>query len=229
MRVLFFLFIITVVYGCSKHIDYSQEYMDKTSGRYLYNDDVVIDVYYKNKKMYLKWKGVKQIEPVILDENTFFVADMFSKLRFVEHPETKQRYLSVVSDENENSISYDYLKVADSFKTPTMLLKNKEYDKALLGYLEIQKKDSTSVFINERDFNKKGYSLLREEKYNEAIQIFKINVALYPESDNVYDSLAEAYLKSGDSLKAFNNYKKALELNSGNKRAEDYVNSYKDE
>ncbi len=229
MRVLFFLFIITVVYGCSKHIDYSQEYMDKTSGRYLYNDDVVIDVYYKNKKMYLKWKGVKQIEPVILDKNTFFVADMFSKLRFVEHPETKQRYLSVVSDENEKSISYDYLKVADSFKTPTMLLKNKEYDKALLGYLEIQKKDSTSVFINERDFNKKGYSLLREKKYNEAIQIFKINVALHPESDNVYDSLAEAYLKSGDSLQAFNNYKKALELNSGNKRAEDYVNSYKDE
>ncbi|WP_166963599.1 tetratricopeptide repeat protein [Yeosuana marina] len=228
MRVLFFLLIITVLSACSKHIDYSQEYMDQTSGRYLYNDDEVIDVYYKNKKLYLKWKGAKQIEPVILDENTFFVADMFSKLRFVEQPETKQRYLSVVSDENENSISYDYLKVADSFKTPTMLLKRKEYDKALLGYLEIQKKDSTSVFINEGDFNKKGYSLLREKKYNEAIQIFKINVALHPESDNVYDSLAEAYLKSGDSLQAFNNYKKALELNSGNKRAKDYVNSYKE-
>ena len=50
MRVLFFLFVLTAVYGCSKHIDYSQEYMDKTSGRYLYNDDEVIDIYYKNKK-----------------------------------------------------------------------------------------------------------------------------------------------------------------------------------
>ena len=76
-------------------------------------------------------------------------------------------------------------------------------------------------------FNKKGYTLLRENKYNEAIHIFKINVALHPESENVYDSLAEAYLKSGDSLQAFNNYKKALELNTGNRRAKDYVNAYK--
>ena len=32
--------------------------------------------------------------------------------------------------------------------------------------------------------------------------IFKINVALYPTSSNVYDSLAEAFMKSGDTVKA---------------------------
>ena len=53
-----------------------------------------------------------------------------------------------------------------------------------------------------------------------------MNVALYPESDNVYDSLADAYLRSGDSLQAFNNYKIALEYNSGNKRAKQYVEAY---
>ena len=51
-------------------------------------------------------------------------------------------------------------------------------------------------------------------------------MALYPKSDNVYDSLADAYLRNGDSLQAFNNYKKALEFNSGNKRATEFVSAY---
>ena len=77
--------------------------------------------------------------PQLNHENTFFVADMYKKFHFVEHPQTKKRYLSVLDEDNEKIISYDYLKVPDSFKTPSMYLKNKEYDKALLGYLNIQK------------------------------------------------------------------------------------------
>ncbi|NCO64788.1 MAG: tetratricopeptide repeat protein [Flavobacteriales bacterium] len=220
------LFFIMIVSSCSKHFDYSPEFMEQTSGRYLFNQDAVIDVFYDNNKLFLKWKGVDKIEPIALDKNTFFVADMYKKFQFVQHPKTKQWYLSEITNNNETVVSYDYLKVADSFKTPSMHLKDKEYNKALLGYLEIQKQDSTSVFINESDFNRLGYNFLRENKYEDAVHIFKINVALYPESDNVYDSLADAYLRSGDSLQAFVNYSKALEYNSGNKRAKNYVELY---
>lgn len=224
--ILFCLLTIIVISGCSKNVEYSQEYKEKTSGRYLYNSEVVIDVYFENNDLFLKWQGEKVMKPIILDENTFFVADMYKKFHFVEHPQTKKRYLAVLDEDDENVISYDYLKVSDSFKTPSMYLENKEFDKALLGYLDIQKEDSTSVFINEIDFNRKGYELLREKKYQDAINVFKINVALYPKSDNVYDSLADAYLRNGDSLLAFNNYKKALELNTGNDRAKEYIKKY---
>lgn len=227
MRVLSFVVIIAFIYGCSKNIDYSQEYMADTSGRYLYNADEIIDVYYEDKKMYLKWRGADKIEPIVLDENTFFVSDMFKKLHFIQNPETKDRYLSIVSEENKNIISYDFLKVSDSFKTPSMLLKAKEYDKALLGYLDIKKQDSTSVFINEGDFNRLGYKFLREKKIDDAIGILKINAALFPESDNVYDSLADAYLISGDSLQAYENYKKSFDLNPNNEHAEAFMNMYK--
>ncbi|MEZ4802556.1 MAG: hypothetical protein R2797_07255 [Gelidibacter sp.] len=40
----FFLFII--LSSCSKNINYSPEHIKQTSGRYLYNDNEVIDVYY---------------------------------------------------------------------------------------------------------------------------------------------------------------------------------------
>lgn len=224
--ILFCLFTIIAISGCSKNIEYTEEYKEKTAGRYLYNSEVVIDVYFENNNLFLEWQGEKVIKPIILDENIFFVADMYKKFHFVEHPQTKKYYLSELEEDSENLISYDYLKVSDSFKTPSMYLNNKEYDKALLGYLDIQKQDSTSVFIDETEFNRKGYQLLREKKYQDAINVFKINMALYPKSDNVYDSLADAYLRSGDSLQAFNNYKKALELNTGNKRAKKFINKY---
>ena len=224
--ILFCLLVIIVVSGCSKNVEYTAEYKEKTTGRYLYNPEVVIDVFFENNNLFLKWQGEKVIKPIILDENTFFVADMYKKFHFVQHPQTKKRYLSILDEDNEKIISYDYLKVSDSFKTPSLYFKNKEYDKALLGYLDIQKQDSTSIFVDETDFNRKGYQLIGEKKYQDAISVFKINVALYPNSDNVYDSLADAYLRNGDSLQAFNNYKKALELNTGNDRAKEYIKKY---
>ncbi|MEZ4856598.1 MAG: tetratricopeptide repeat protein [Gelidibacter sp.] len=215
-----------LVFSCSKGIHYSAEHIAQTSGRYLYNQDEIIDVYYDDNTLFLKWKGADKIKPVALDANTFFVADMYKKLRFVQNPKTQQRYLGTVSETNDSVVTYDYLKVADTFETPSMYLKDKDYDKALAGYLEIQKQDSTSVFIEERAFNSLGYKLLRAKEFDDAIAVFKINVALYPESDNVYDSLGEAYLKKGDSLNAFDNYKKSLQLNTGNRRAKEFVDYY---
>ena len=220
------LFVLTFL-SCSKSVNYSQEYMDNTSGRYLYNQDDIIEVYYENNKMYFKWRGAKKISPVILDEKTFILIEMNQKFRFLQHPETKERYLAKIPKENENLISYDYIKVADSFKTPSMHIKDKEYNQALLGYLEIQKQDSTSFLIEEGSFNSRGYQFLRDKKYDDAIGVFKINVALYPESSNVYDSLADAYVRSGDSLQAHNNYKIALQLNSENRRAKQFTEDYK--
>ena len=216
----------SIVLSCSKSVEYSREHIKQTSGRYLYNHNEVIDVYYEDNKLYLKWKGASKVEPVALDENTLFVADMYKKLRFVKHPETKKRYLATVSAEDDSKVTYDYEKVADTFNTPRMYLQNKEYDKALQGYLQFRQQDSTQVYIEEAEVNRMGYNFLTDKDYDNAIAVFKMNVALYPESDNVYDSLADAYLRSGDSLQAFNNYQKALELNSGNERAKNFVKNY---
>ncbi|WP_347923967.1 tetratricopeptide repeat protein [Pontimicrobium sp. SW4] len=220
------LFTIAFVSSCSKNIDYSAEYMEQTSGRYLYNQENVIDVFYENKKLFLNWGEYKIIEPVVLDNNTFFIADIYKKLHFVQHPETKERYLSVISEENEDVISYDYLKVDDTYKTPSMHLKNGNYKEALTGYLEIKEQDSTSTLIDEGNFNSLGYKLLRDKDYENAVEVFKMNVVLFPESANVYDSLADAYLAKGDSLQAFNNFKKTLEYNDNNSKAKRFVEAF---
>jgi tetratricopeptide (TPR) repeat protein len=220
------LFVALFVTSCNTSVEYTPDFITQTSGRYLYNHDELIEVYYENNKLLLKWKGAERIEPVALGMNEIFIPDMYKKLHFVEHPETKARYLSILSEEEPSKITYDYLKVDDSFKTPSMHLKDKEYDKALEGYLKIKQEDPDSEYIREWDFNRAGYKHLRKEQYEDAIALFKLNAALHPDSDNVYDSLADAYAKSGDSLQAFENYSIALEKNSGNKRAKSFIEAY---
>ncbi|TVZ59184.1 hypothetical protein NA63_1709 [Flavobacteriaceae bacterium MAR_2010_105] len=222
-----FVFLAFISLSCANQVDYSPEHIAQTSGRYLYSLDEVMDVYYDNNTLFLKWRGADRVKPVALDEHTFFVPDMYKKLRFVQHPETKAPYLGIVNEDDETQVTYTYLKVADSFKTPSMYLKEKHFDKALEGFLNIKQQDSTTTLVDEREFNRLGYNYLRKEDYTSAITVFKMNVALYPESDNVYDSLADAYLRSGDSLQAYTNYAKAYELNTGNERAKRYIEVYR--
>lgn len=73
--------------------------------------------------------------------------------------------------------------------------------------------------ISERELNGLGYSLLRQRKIPEAIEIFKLNVSEFPRSFNVYDSLAEAYMASGNKQLAIKNFAKSLELNPDNQNA----------
>ncbi len=66
--------------------------------------------------------------------------------------------------------------------------------------------------LNEPIINQIGYSLMNAKRYKEAIEVLKLNVESYPESANVYDSLAEAYMNNGDRDLAITHYKKTLEM-----------------
>ena len=64
----------------------------------------------------------------------------------------------------------------------------------------------------ETSINNAGYFLLGQNRIDQAIEIFKLNVELHTNSANAFDSLGEAYLKKGDKSNALSNYRKALEL-----------------
>ena len=64
--------------------------------------------------------------------------------------------------------------------------------------------------------NTLGYRLLRSDRVQDAIAIFELNVAEYPDASNPYDSLGEAYLAAGDTARAIENYERSVELDPGN-------------
>jgi tetratricopeptide (TPR) repeat protein len=75
----------------------------------------------------------------------------------------------------------------------------------------------------EVDLNTAGYDLLFAKKVKEAIEVFKMNVKLHPESWNVYDSLGEAYAAAGDKKEAIANYEKSIQLNPNNQSGKEML------
>lgn len=71
---------------------------------------------------------------------------------------------------------------------------------------------SNSVPFSEGITNVLGYEHLTASDTKGAIEIMKLNVMGYPDSPNVYDSLADAYLADGQKELAKVNAQKALEL-----------------
>lgn len=82
-------------------------------------------------------------------------------------------------------------------------------------------------FGNETELTLYGYSFLWENNLIEAIAIFELIISEFPNSANAYDSMGEAYLQAKDSIKALQNYEKALLMNPDNFLAEDVIQRIK--
>jgi CubicO group peptidase (beta-lactamase class C family) len=103
----------------------------------------------------------------------------------------------------------------------TQLMK-RGYQNAREVVNELEKKDA-NFRLTEDGLNAWGYRLLEARRIKDAVEIFKLNASLYPESPNVYDSLGEAYENAGDQTDAIKNYKRSLELNPKNDNAVEHL------
>jgi len=101
-------------------------------------------------------------------------------------------------------------------------------DSARLRFQEI-KTDTINYSITEREFNAAGYRLIDFGMLEEAVEIFKMNIDLFPKSANAYDSMGEAYLFLGDKEKAIGCYKKIKTLDPSNNTGEKIIKNIRDE
>jgi CubicO group peptidase (beta-lactamase class C family) len=83
-------------------------------------------------------------------------------------------------------------------------------------YRKSKAAEDDSFNFDEGELNSLGYTYLNKDKRDIALAIFKLNVEMFPNASNPYDSLGEAYLKIGDSALAKKNYEKSVELNPAN-------------
>jgi hypothetical protein len=85
-------------------------------------------------------------------------------------------------------------------------------------YAKLSAKYKYTILPPELMMNQLAYQLLLGGgKNDEAIAAFKSNVKRYPNSANVYDSLAEAYEKTGKLDLAKPNYERAVQVGGKNK------------
>jgi len=120
----------------------------------------------------------------------------------------------------------DYLKKADLDISEALLqtLFAHGLESACARYYVMKNELAKYVDLDEFLLNQKGYQLLQAGDFARSIGIFRICVALFPDSWNAHDSLAEAYLAAGETEQAKTHYRKSLELNPGNGNARQRIN-----
>jgi CubicO group peptidase (beta-lactamase class C family) len=108
-------------------------------------------------------------------------------------------------------------------QTLLLIAKLRGTQAALNRYTELRKTKASKDEVGEGALNWLGYTLLFSGQEQDAITVFQRNTQDYPESSNVWDSLAEAYMKTGQKDLAIQNYEKALRLDPKNRNATDQL------
>jgi tetratricopeptide (TPR) repeat protein len=95
----------------------------------------------------------------------------------------------------------------------------KDIAAAIAEYRRLKAANSPVYDFSENELNTLGYQLMGLKRVKDAIEVFKLNVEMFPAASNPYDSLGEAYLADGQKELALVNYKKAAELDASNANA----------
>ncbi len=103
-----------------------------------------------------------------------------------------------------------------------------DINKAIETYYSLKKTSEKEYsFENPGELNTLGYELLRANKINESIAIFKLATKEFPKNANIFDSLGEAYFTNKQYDLALDCYHKAISLGGTNGNAEKMINTIK--
>lgn len=102
-------------------------------------------------------------------------------------------------------------------------------DEAIKKYYEVKNSPQKNEYnFRESQLSFVAYKLMRLSKFNEALEIMKLDIKEYPESSNAFDTMGEVYLRLGNYDKAINSYEKSLALNPKNTNAKDYLKNIRE-
>lgn len=96
-----------------------------------------------------------------------------------------------------------------------------------IDFVKKEKKVNPDFNPQEVELNNWAYRMMTTNHKKEALEIFKLNVYLFPDSWNVYDSYGEVLLKTGDKNKGIEMYKKSIELNPDNENGKKILDQIK--
>ena len=194
--------------------------MKATSGRYLFNVNEVLEIYFENAEMHAKWRGNDDIELLKINDSAFYMKELNEKMLFVSKP---KMHIELAEKTEHKGIKYNFKKMEFDEKIASEYFIDKEFDKALVAFKKIQQEDSLDPVIREWSINKLGYDFIKKDDFNSAIEIFKINAELYPRSSSVFNSLGEAYYLKKDTVNALLNFKKSLAINPENRSSKQFM------
>jgi CubicO group peptidase (beta-lactamase class C family) len=202
-------------YNWSNYVDsYKKVDMDTSKfatirGRYRNGSDGMITVSTKGNTLFRKYLRGTPTELFQISDSTYIGRENDQVIQFKKNPADGQLNILLIYDDKQEFL---HPKLKEGEKVPYEYLLTGDFNNAVKGYEALMKTNPKDDAINEQNLNSQGYDLLNEDKTKLALDVFKINIALYPKSANVYDSYGEACAKNGDLDLAITNYQKALAI-----------------
>jgi predicted alpha/beta superfamily hydrolase len=196
----------------------------------------------KNAKDYFSKAKLKNKFLFVGQANTIQPGDTSRNLHF----ESILQFNGIMESFNESGIHYKYKYYSEDDHGSVPMIT--EYDALRFifdGYRGNAAKLAQNPFLIKEHFkefsarmgaaflppesiiNNFGY-LFMQSDVNKAIEFFQLNIDMYPDSYNVYDSMGEAWMNKGDYKKAIGYYEKSVALNPNNEGAKDMIKKMKE-
>jgi tetratricopeptide (TPR) repeat protein len=174
----------------------------------------------QNTETYKQLKIISNWSIVNIQYSKNSIANLYSKASQLQKLIDKELGNNLIrtddskpSEENKATVETIELK-----RISELVTVGKDID-AIIEIIKKEDKNQPNYFISHREINRLAYKLMRQDKNNDALKLFELNIELYPNEFNVYDSYGECLLKMGDTENGIKAYKKSLELNSDNTNA----------
>lgn len=190
--------------------------VEKISGRYHNGSDGGISILNNDGRLFIKYLRSDQPDELFRVSDKLYMTALHEREYEFEVNDAGEVGLHIY---NTGDTEVTHRKLKDDEKVPYEYLLAGDFDGALKGYRALLKADPEDHYVGEGDLNRQGYTLLEDGKTRLALDVFKINTMLYPNSYNVYDSYGDACKANGDNKAAIENYRKALKLNPKNEES----------
>ncbi|PKV51441.1 CubicO group peptidase (beta-lactamase class C family) [Aquimarina sp. MAR_2010_214] len=192
--------------------------LKEISGRYRLQNDNLIEIYHTNNQLFRKDLGAEPVALFKVSDSIYISRENNQPVQFTTEAESGQLNMLLIHP-MKKTVESTLVLMKEGEKIPFEFLEEGNFEEGLKAYQEVMKTDANDPAVSENNLNRLGYRFMGIENLKLAQDIFKVNILLYPESFNVYDSYAEACMKIGDLDLAIENYKKSYSLNEKNTNA----------
>ena len=189
-------------------VEVNPSVFDQYEGRYLIDEDNILTVVKEGKRLFAGDLQQAKAELFAVADNRFIRKDRDFVFEFARSENDKTAEVTVTINGRPNKLA----RVEENLQVPSEIAMAGDFKAAVAAYEQFKVKDPESTPASEGRLNRLGYNLISQNRFQNAIAIFKVNVELYPTSANTYDSLAEAYMLSGDKEHAIEFYERVLQM-----------------
>ena len=193
---------------------------DRVTGRYQ-DTNKVVTVFQENDRLFAKNILYTDAQELVKISDSTYVSRNSSRwMQFRPNTENGTTDLVYINSDDK-TVTSSLTKTSAVKKEPLEFLMEDDFEKALQAYKTLLKEDPAHPTVTEGYIDDVGELFFRQNRIEIALNAFKLNTKLYPDSFQVYDSYANYCEQVGKIDLAILNYSKSIELNPQNKRAKE--------